>query len=540
MNESETLATRDWNVQRMSRIVASKQSHLLDIADCTTDLVTIIDIDGFIISLNDAGYSLLNITKGDKLESIRLLSFYSEESATEFLQIGIPSAIAHGTYQSEITLVSGDDTLIPSSQVLICHKDDVGNTEHFSVVMRDIRSIRKAENERKSLAEQLYQSKKMETIGRLAGGIAHDFNNYMTVIMGHAEIGVAFADSEQQTREQLSIILEASHKAARLSNQLLDLSSKQINRPQVLNLNKVLDSSWKLFESIMGEEISIITEIEESLWLINVDQSQLEHAILNVAINARDAMNGHGTLSLITGNTVLSDKQALGVGLKEGGNYVKLTIKDNGCGIEPEDIQQIFDPFFTTKERGKGTGLGLSLVYGALKQNGSHIRAVSNEPRGTSFEMYFPSDSANPDRTKSQIELAGNSRIVQPARTQGNETILLVEDDTSVRSMLSAVLKGLGYSVIEAADGIEGLNAFKENVDQVQLVVSDVIMPRMNGMELYRELRQLAVPVKILLMSGHTEQVLSLKELSEGDVKLLNKPFPIQTFANAVQKNLAN
>lgn len=540
MDESETLEAKSWNTQRMSRIVENKKSQLLDITGSTTDLITIIDIDGFIVSLNSAGYRLLNIAKGTQLESLRLLSFYSIESAEAFIEEGIPNAIAHGTYQSEITLVSNDDTIIPSSQVLISHKDEVGNTDHFSVILRDIRSIREAENERKSLAEQLNQSKKMETVGRLAGGIAHDFNNYMTVIMGHAELGLAFANSEQQTKEQLSIILEASHKAARLSNQLLDFSSKQINRPQILNLNKVLEHSRKLFESLMGEEINILTEIDESLWPINVDQSQLEHAILNVAINARDAMNGRGTLSLITGNVVLSKKQAQRVGLKEGGDYVRLIIKDDGCGIKQEDIPQIFDPFFTTKEKGKGTGLGLSIVYGAMKQNESHIRAINSKPKGTSFEMYFPSDGANSSITEPQMELAKSSSNLQPVRTQGDETILLVEDDASVRSMLSAVLKNLGYKVIEASDGMEGLDYFKENIGEIQLVVSDVIMPRMNGMELYRELRRLETTANILLMSGHTEQVLSLKELSEGNVELLNKPFPIQTFADAVQKNLAN
>lgn len=524
------IAMRDWHFERTSRIAATEQARQLAIIEATTDLVATIDIDGFLISLNDAGYELLELDGATNIRQLRWAGFYTKECAADFIENQMPNAFKFGSCNSEIDLVTVDGTVIPGSQVLITHKDGAGNIEHFSVILRNISSIKEAENERQALMEQLYQSKKVETIGRLAGGIAHDFNNLMAVIMGHAEIGLLNVASEEATKAELEIILDFTQKAARLSSQLLDISSNQIIKPQVLNLNEILHSSQQLIESLMGDEITIDFSTDYALWPIKIDRSQLEQIILNLSVNARDALERRGTYTLKTENLILTAKEANKIGLPDGGDFVRLVISDDGCGIAKGVIENIFDPFFTTKEKGKGTGLGLSAVYGAVKQNHGHIRVLSAVGVGTSFEVYFPRDGSN-----SQILKINAEKNKLPELTPGSEAILLVEDNEAVRHLLATILKNLGYSVLEAANGVEALELFNASEGNIDLVVSDVVMPKMNGMELYRELQKIDISTKVLLMSGHTDQLISLEELGGSNASFLSKPFPVQRFSDVVR-----
>ncbi len=519
----------------MSRIKETRNLQQLAITGCTSDLVANVDIDGFIISLNSAGYSLLGIEEGTELNKVRLVNFYAPDSATAFVKDGIPNAIIYGAHHSEVILEPRSGDSFPGSQVLIAHGDDLGNIRNFSVILRDIRTIKEAEKERQDLIDQLHQSKKIETVGRLAGGIAHDFNNYLTVIMGHAELGLLLQNLDDQAREEFDMILECAKKAARLSNQLLDFSSKQMIKPKPLNVNDILFDSEKLIKSVMGEDVEVEIDAEDNLWSIFFDRSQLDQAILNLALNARDAMSYRGRFGLETRNIVLPKDEAQALGIDEEGDYIKLSISDDGCGISAEHIPQVFDPFFTTKGKGQGTGLGLSAIYGSMKQNKSHIRVNSTEGKGTTFELFFPRD-----KSSSSTDEAEGDDSTSLEKIQGKEVILLVEDDESVRSLLSTVLKNLGYSVLEAADGKQAVDLYSLEKDNIDLIVSDVIMPKMNGMELYRKLRDFDKPFKILMMSGHTDQVLCLKELSEGNVKLMNKPFPMQDFIETVRSTIAD
>lgn len=521
---------RNWHFERASRLAETEQARQLAIIEATTDLVATIDIDGFLISLNNAGYELLELDAATNIRQLRWAGFYTKESASAFTEEEMKNAFKFGSSNSEIDIVTVDGAVIPGSQVLIAHKDSSGNIEHFSVVLRNIRSIKEAENERQILMEQLYQSRKVETIGRLAGGIAHDFNNLMAVIMGHAEIGLLNVSSEEATKAELEIILDFTQKAARLSSQLLDIGSKQMIKPQVLNLNEVLHSSQQLIESLMGDEITINISTDQSLWPIKIDRSQLEQIILNLSVNARDALDRHGSYTLKTENLILTPKEANKLGLMDGGDFVRFVISDDGTGMEKDIIEKIFDPFFTTKEKGKGTGLGLSAVYGAVKQNGGHIRVLSAVGVGTSFEVYFPRDESNSQILKIKAEKNKSAELVS-----GTEAILLVEDNEAVRNLLATILKNLGYSVLEAADGVDALDIFNSSKGKIDLVVSDVVMPRMNGMELYRELQKVDISTKVLLMSGHTDQILSLEELGESNASFLSKPFPVQRFSDVVR-----
>lgn len=526
---------RDWHLQRTNRIVETQHVRQLAITETTSDLVATIDIDGFFIELNRAGYELLCLHEDTELRKLRLVSFFTKESTAAFIKYETPNAVICGASHSEVNLVSASGLVIPSSQVLIAHKDSMGNVEYFSVILRDIRSIKAAEHERETLIEQLHQSKKIETVGRLAGGVAHDLNNIMSVIMGRAELALRRGTCDEKIKSEFEIILNSAEKAARLSSQLLDFSSKQKITPQVLNLNEVLHNSQQLIESLMGEGITIKLSTDPALWPIKIDRSQLEQIILNLAVNSRDAMGERGTFSLKTENLVLSGQDAKWLGLASAGDYIGFCVSDDGCGIDEKLIEKIFDPFFTTKDKGKGTGLGLSAVYGAVKQNSGFIRTLSTVGEGTSFEIYFPREDS--DSNVLQIEVEGKGGETQH---NGSESILLVEDNEAVRNILATILADLGYTVLKAGDGVQALEILNADGIDIDLVVSDVIMPKMNGMELYRELQKIDTAAKLLLISGHTDQIISTKELDESNVILLNKPFPIRKFAELVRGILDN
>lgn len=524
------MTKRNWHFERKSRLAETEQARQLAIIEATTDLVATIDIDGFLISLNNGGYELLELDEATNIRQLRWAGFYTKESASAFFEKEMPNAFKFGSSNSEIDLVTVDGAVVPGSQVLIAHKDSLGNIEHFSVILRNIRSIKEAEAERQILMEQLYQSRKVETIGRLAGGVAHDFNNLMAVIMGHAEIGLLNVSSKEATKAELEIILEFTQKAARLSSQLLDISSNKVIKPQILNLNEVLHSSQQLIESLMGDAITINISTDQALWPIKIDRSQLEQIILNLSVNARDALDKYGSYTIKTENIILTSKEANKIGLPDGGDFVRCVVSDDGIGMEKDIIEKIFDPFFTTKEKGKGTGLGLSAVYGAVKQNSGHIRVLSALGVGTSFEVYFPRDGSNSQILQIQAE---KNRLIELA--PGTEAILLVEDNEAVRNLLATILKNLGYAVFEASNGVDALEIFKGKEGKIDLVVSDVVMPRMNGMELYRELQKIDMTTKVLLMSGHTDQIISLEELGESNASFLSKPFPVQRFSDVVR-----
>lgn len=381
----------DWNDGRSTRISGEQQIRQLAIMEATTDLVATVDVDGFVIKMNQGGYDLLGLSENIELSRIRFASFYSKEQALELLSIAIPGAIAKGTWHSETNLLSSDGEEIPCSQVLIAHKDSSDNIQYFSLILRDVRPIKAAEKERKSLLEQLHQAKKMETVGRMAGGVAHDFNNIITVIMGYAEIGlVNLSSGDNAAKNELEIILDTAHKAARLSSQLLEFSSKKRIEPQVLELNEVIEDSRQLIESLMSDEVELDIRLGSSLWSIKFDCSQLEQVLLNLALNAKDAITANGKFSIVSENIVLSFVEVINLGLSDQCEYVKLTVSDTGCGIDPGVLEYIYDPFFTTKDTGKGTGLGLSTVFTAIKQNKGQIVVNSVVGEGTSFVIYLP------------------------------------------------------------------------------------------------------------------------------------------------------
>jgi signal transduction histidine kinase len=408
---------------------------------------------------------------------------------------------------------------IAASQVLVAHLNSFNHVENFSVIIRDIRPLQASEEKRRQMLEQLHQAKRMETVGRLAGGIAHDFNNIITVIMGYAELGLLHQSPESPRSEELRIILDSAQKASRLTAQLLDFSSKNTIEPQVIDLNDVIEHSVQLVKSLMGSEIVIDVGLCEELWPTEIGRSQVEQIILNLAVNSRDALRPGGRFTIQTANRAIDAEQASLLGLPGAWDYVELQIADNGCGIAPEHVSHIFEPFFTTKGKGKGTGMGLAAVYNAVRQNDGAINVRSRLGEGTAFTIHLPRVYMTPDG------LPPSMQETTAASTGGGETILLVEDDREIRTLLSNMLSGKGYRVLEAGDGNAALEVYARAGGPVHLLVSDVVLPQLDGLALSRRLQEQDGKLKVLLISGHTEELLSLQELDIRNLRLLSKPF---------------
>lgn len=380
-----------------------------------------------------------------------------------------------------------------------------------------VTSIVRDVTERKQLEEQYYQAQKMEAIGQLAGGVAHDFNNLLTGINGFAELIQVDLPPGDPIEEPVDKILSLGQRATDLVRQLLTFSRKQIIEPRVINLSTVVLEMGKMLHRIIGENIQIQTHLSSTPWLVKIDPTQIEQVIVNLAVNARDAMPQGGRLTIETANVVLDEDYVAGHLEAQPGEYVLLVVSDTGIGISREMQAHIFEPFFTTKELGKGTGLGLATVYGIVKQNGGSIFCYSEAGQGTTFKIYLP----RIEETEQPVPPSVN-KIGMPT---GHETILLAEDDPHVRELARLALQGQGYTVLEAQDGREALQLFSGYTGPVHLLLTDVIMPGLGGIALAEELSQLRSDLKILFMSGYTDDTIVHHGILNPGVAFLQKPF---------------
>jgi PAS domain S-box-containing protein len=392
-----------------------------------------------------------------------------------------------------------------------------------------IENVRLRELERKQ-SEQLRQAQKLESVGRLAGGIAHDFNNMLTAINGYSEITLRNLEQVDPLRRNLEEIKKAGERSAALTQQLLAFSRQQILQPTVLDLNGVILDTIKMLQRLIGEDIQIHTGFHPTLGLINGDAAQLSQVIMNLTVNARDAMPGGGELTIETDNVYLDEKFAERYFPTQPGHYVKLTVADTGTGISPNVQQHIFEPFFTTKEVGKGTGLGLATVYGIIKQSGGYIWLDQARKVGTKFDIYLPRIDGAVRRAETPVEPAAVSR--------GSETILIVEDEEMVRSLAREILVDCGYRVIEAKSGPEALS-ITENLDEkVDLLLTDIVMPQMSGRELANILKKKSAHLRILLMSGYSTESFDQDDLFDADANFIHKPFTFIELAEKVRSCL--
>ncbi len=395
---------------------------------------------------------------------------------------------------------------------------------------RDITERKKVEDERTKLEIQLQEAQKMEAVGRLAGGVAHDFNNMLGVILGHAELTMMNLDPSDSLHSSLNEIKKAAEHSAELTNQLLAFARKQATAPRVLNVNESIEGMLKMLRRLIGENIDLIWKPGTDLSPIKMDPTQLTQVLANLCVNARDAICGTGKITIGT-QSLEFEKPFFSSGADGTPNdHILLTVSDDGCGMDEEILAHIFEPFFTTKERGKGTGLGLSTVYGIVKQNNGCIHVQSQPDKGTTFQVYLPRH-------------AGNLTDVQPGklseqRSSGSETILLVEDEAPFLGMARAMLQNLGYRVLAAETPVGALHLAANNSGKIDLLLTDVIMPGMNGKELLEKISAIHPGIKCLFMSGYTADVIAQEGTLDEGVDFIQKPFQTQDLAACLDRAL--
>ena len=401
--------------------------------------------------------------------------------------------------------------------------DATGRCTHLIGAVHDV-------SERRQLEDQLRQAQKMEAVGRLAGGIAHDFNNLLTAIGGYTQLALDAPGLPPAVKGDLEQITRAAERAGDLTRQLLAFSRRQVMQPESLHLGNALEEIAPMLRRLLGEDVRLIITVDPELGYVLADPGQLSQVVMNLAVNARDAMPAGGTLTLEAANVELDAQYAQGHAEVTPGPYVVLAVSDTGTGMDEATRSRLFEPFFTTKEQGKGTGLGLATVYGIVRQSGGHIWVYSEPARGTSFKVYLP-----------RIEPVTGERLrpaAEPRHTSGTETILVAEDDDAVRAFVRTVLEGRGYYVIRAGTADEAITAATQHVGPIHLLLTDVVMPGLSGIELARRIGEIAPGLKVIFMSGYTENAIVHHGVLDPSVSFLAKPFSPDALAGRVRVEL--
>jgi len=501
----------------------NSSERIRSIVNSVVDAIITIDEQGVIESFNASAERIFGYMAVEAIgQNIKLLmpepdSRQHDGYISHYLQTGQAKLIGH---KREALGKRKDGSVFPMDLAL--GEFLAGNKRMFTGAIRDI-------TESKRLEQQLHLAQKMEAIGRLAGGVAHDFNNILMAIMGDCELMLQDLPGDNWLQKNIQQVLENAQRGANLTKQLLAFGRKMVIKPTLLDLNAVLANMEKLMRRLIGEHIELVTIIEPNLGRIQADAGQMEQVILNLAINARDAMPKGGKLTIQTANVELTELELRQNSDLQVGSYVMVTILDTGTGIAAENLPYIFEPFFTTKGVGEGTGLGLSTVHGVVKQSGGHIMVQSQVGQGTTFKVYFPrlqhvaKDSAP---TTSPLVVA----------TGGHETILVVEDELSVQLIIQRLLAKRGYQVITASYGKEALNLCQQTQPKIDLIVTDIMLPKgMTGRELVEQLKPQYPQLRILFMSGYADDIVNQQDLQTGGVGFLQKPFALADLTKKVR-----
>jgi PAS domain S-box-containing protein len=488
-----------------------------------------VDTEGRITQVNRTELTMLGYTLEEMLGQ-PMWKFIVEEESQKVLMAKITGVTLPGR-QFERTYRRKDGTMLP---VLIEDRllqNIKGKIIGIRSTIQDITERKRAEEEIRALEEQLRQSQKIEAIGRLAGGIAHDFNNLLTVIKGYSQLSLLDLKENDPLWGNIQEIQKATQKATDLTRHLLAFSRRQILDPKVLDLNALLKDLDKMLRRIIGEDIELSTLLANDLGRVKIDPGQFEQMILNLVVNAKDAMPSGGKLTIETANVILDESYAhTHVGVTPG-HYVRLSVSDTGVGMPKDVMEKIFEPFFTTKEKGKGTGLGLSTVYGIVKQSGGNIWVYSEPGHGTTIKIYLP-------RVEEDLDTL-HGRDETDSLPGGSETVLLVEDEQEVRSLAHRLLSQQGYKVLEAANGEEALRVVQEHIGKkIHLLLTDVVMPQMGGKELAEKLKILRPDIKVLYTSGYTDDAIVHHGILDSGVVLLQKPFSPAALAQKVREVL--
>jgi PAS domain S-box-containing protein len=479
------------------------------------------DSSGRVLDANPAFLDLLGLTSRDELIGHHLYTLYSDTEQWFELADRMRASAPFKGLTADWKRKNGTTVVrISGRAVSNGRKDGI----MFEIFAEDV-------TERRALEQQLRQSQKMEAVGRLAGGIAHDFNNLLMVISGYSEFLLERLGADANLRGPAQEIGSAADRASSLTRQLLAFSRKQMLAPKIINLNDVVSDNLKMLTRMIGEDIDLVMNAGQHLWSVRADAGQIDQVIMNLAVNARDAMPSGGRLTMETSNITVDEEHARLHSPLVPGDYVKISISDTGHGMDPETQSKIFEPFFTTKGH-KGTGLGLSTAYGIIKQSGGYIWVDSEMGKGTTFKIYLPR-VAGVGEAPAQVA-ATRLQKVEP----GTETILLVEDEANLRYLARQYLEKQGYRVIEAADGAVAMQIAVAHEGVIHLLLTDVIMPGMNGAELAQRISEIRPNVKILYMSGYTENVIGHNGTLNAGIRLLQKPFNLRDLKHKVREVL--
>lgn len=504
-------------------ISAQKQAsrYARSLIEASMDPFVTISPEGKITDVNEATVKVTGVPR-DQLVGTDFSDYFTEPARA---RDGYRRVFAEGFVTNyPLTIRHRDGRLTDVLYNASVYMDVHGNVLGIFAAARDITEQKNAERERERLLSQLLQSQKMEAIGRLAGGVAHDFSNMLCAIIGNAEMTLEDMSKLDPARANIQEICDVAERAAELTRHLLAFSRKQIVEPRALDINSVVKNVERLLQRMIGEDIELKTVLCESPWTVRMDPRQLDQVITNLAINARDAMPGGGRLTIETANVELDAGYARRAEAQPG-PYVMLAVSDSGVGMDEVTSSHIFEPFFTTKA--KGTGLGLPIVYGIVKQAGGHIVVDSAPGEGTAFRIYLPKVDG---MTEAQEE------TVSRRLGRGSGRVLLVEDEPAMSKMLSKVLEQNGYDVLVADNGTDALKLCGENLGKIQLMVTDVVMPGMSGRELATRVAALDPTIKVLYMSGYTDDAISTQGVLDPGTQFLQKPFPIRAFLEKVQE----
>jgi PAS domain S-box-containing protein len=487
-------------------------------------------LQGVITSWNPAAERLYGYTPSEIIGCNAAVLFPPAQRAREW---EILQEVLHGEQveQYETERIRKDGGAITVSLTVSPILDAVGHTVGVSSISRDMTEQLQARRQRQQWEQQAHRSQRLESLGQLAGGVAHDFNNLQAVIVNYAALieediaAAAERDGEQrwaQTRRDVHQTAAAAHRGVRLTQQLLAFGRREVIRPRVLDLNTVVCEVRELLRRTLGEHIALVTELDAQLWPVLADPGQIDQVLMNLAVNARHAMRGTGTLTIDTRNLHLNADQAAARPGLHAGRHVRLRVSDTGGGMPPDVLDRAFEPFFTTKADGEGTGLGLATIYGIITQAGGTAYLLSELNVGTSFVALLPATDSAPDL---ELDQARRPQPTAPARSGGNETILLVEDEPALREVTRRLLARNGYQILEAQDAEDALRIAEHHRDPIHLLLTDVVMPNMLGKQVAQQVTQLRSQTRVLYMSGYARPVLASQGSLEAGVILLEKPF---------------
>jgi PAS domain S-box-containing protein len=526
--------TRDLSERREAEnaLRRSEEQLRLLVQGVTDYAIFKLDAEGHVSSWNPGAERIKGYTP-DEIIGEHFSRFYTPEDLAQGVPaLGLETARTEGRWEIEGWRVRKDGSRFWAHVVIDAIHDESGEVIGFAKITRDITERREAQRALEDAREALFQSQKMEAVGQLTGGVAHDFNNLLTVILGGLDtIRRSKPEETHKIGRALDMSLHAAQRAASLTSRLLAFARRQPLEPTPTDLNILVRNMTELLHRTLGEDVELEGVLVPRLWVAEVDQNQLESAILNLAVNARDAMPGGGKLTVETGNVLLDERYAAADSEVTPGQYVLVSVSDTGVGMDRETLARVFEPFFTTKELGRGTGLGLSMVYGFVKQSGGHVTIYSEPGQGTTVRLYFPrylaAEGASGEEER-QLAPAGG----------GDETVLVLEDNDDVRGYSVMTLKDLGYRVLEACNGEAALAILRQADQNIDLLFTDIVLPGLSGRAVAEEARSFRPDLKVLFTTGYSRNAIVHHGRLDPGVQLISKPFTFDQLAEKVRQVL--